>query len=101
MAVDTRITARTVGAALAERARAYSVARRLWVSSDRDTVNLWLEVGPIEHAEELELYGLVDGFYARFPGIDPFLHVMDPQDHTVDIQDAVPSDAEEITLRPA
>lgn len=101
MAVDTRANARTVGAALAERARAYSVARRLWVSSDRDTIHLWLEVEPIEHAEERELYGLVDGFYARFPDLDPFLHVMNPQDHTVEIQDAVPSDAEEIALRPA
>lgn len=101
MAINTRADARAVGAALAERARAYSVACRLWVSSDRETVHLWLEVEPVEHAQELGLYELVDGLYERFPGVDPFLHVMNPQDYTVEIQDAVPASAEEIDLRRA
>jgi len=101
MAVDVHANARAVGEAFARVVRERPEVRRLWVSPDGETVHLWLEVRPIERDEELVLYGLVDVLYEQFDGVDPFLHIMNPRDHTVAIQDAVPVYAEEVPLGPA
>ena len=98
MAVDVRANARAVGDAFAKVVRERPEARRLWVSPEGETVHLWLEVGPIEADQERDLYGLIDVIYEQFQGVDPFLHVMNPRDHTVAIEKAVPRQAEEIPL---
>lgn len=99
MAVDVRANARAVGEAFAAVVRERPEVRRLWVSPDRDTVHLWLEVRPIEADQERDLYELVDVLYDRFQDVDPFLHILNPLNYTAEIHTVIPVKADEIPLR--
>ncbi len=99
MVVDVRANARAVGATFAEATQSRPDVRRLWVSADRETVHLWLEVGPIDADRERELYELVDVIYEKFQNVAPFLHVLNPLNYRVEISTVVPTEAEEVPLR--
>lgn len=102
MTVTRQPTAREIGAVFAARVREESIARELWVTSERDGVHLWLLIDPIEHDDaELELYGLVDVLDSQFPGAVFQLHVLNPADFTADPRGSLPSHAEKIALNAA
>ena len=102
MTVTRQPTAREIGTVFAKRAREESIVRELWVTDERDGVHLWLLIDPIEDdAATLELYGLVDVLYARFPRADVQLHVLNPLDYTADPRGSLPNYAEPIPLRSA
>ena len=99
MAVDVRATARAVGETFAAAIESRPDIRRLWVSPDRDTIHLWLEVGPIDADQERELYELVDVLYDESQDVNPFLHIMNPLNYTAEIHTVIPVKADEIPLR--
>jgi hypothetical protein len=102
MTVTRQPTAREIGTVFAARAREESIARELWVTSERDGVHLWLLIDPIEDDDaERALYGLLDVLDGPFPDADFQLHVLNPLTYTADPRESLPSYAEPIPLRAA
>jgi hypothetical protein len=102
MTVTRQSTAREIGTVFAARVREESIARELWVTSERDGVHLWLLIDPIEDDDaERELYGLLDVLDEPFPDADFQLHVLNPLTYTSDPRESLPLYAERIPLRAA
>jgi hypothetical protein len=93
------VDAHDLGVAFAEVVREDQAAERLWVTEHRGLVRLWLLTKPLDGAGERRLHGLEDHLYDRFPEARFHLVLLNPRffDHP-DLQDLVPSDAEEIAL---
>jgi len=68
-------TAQNVGRTFAEAVRGEHAVREIWVSNDRDHVELWVYTAPITHDQELHLYGLEDVIYDRFEDADVQMHI--------------------------
>lgn len=102
MAVQNRVTAREIGRSYAVAVSGMPAARRLWISTHRDAVDLWLLTGPIDEETRRRLFDPVASMYDRFPGADMRFHVINPDEHhRFDLDLILPSDAKEIPLRPA
>jgi hypothetical protein len=96
------VDAHVLGTAFADMLRGDAVAERLWVSEHRGLVRLWLQTKPVDGAGERRLHGLEGDLYDRFPGASFHLVLLNPRffEHP-DMEDLVPSDAEEIGLSAA
>ncbi len=68
-------TADNVGRIFAEAVRDERAVREIWVSDDRDHVNVWLYTEPITREQELHLYGLEDVIYDHFEAADVQVHI--------------------------
>ena len=102
MTVTRQPTAREIGRVFAARVRKESIARELWVTSERDGVHLGLLIDSIEDDDaERALYGMLDVLDAPFPEADFQLHVLNPLMYTADPREALPAYAENIPLHAA
>ena len=96
------VDARQVAAVFAEIVRAEPQVQRLWVTSHRGTVRLWLLTEAMETKDELRLYGLLDHIYDRFGEVGVHLHLLSPRYFDpLELDVVVPQGAEEIALRAA
>jgi hypothetical protein len=96
------VDAHEVGAFFAEIVRTEPQVQRLWVTSHRGVVRLWLLTEAMETKDELRLYGLTDHIYDRFGEVAVTLHLLSPRYFDPpDLEFAVPRGAEEIALRVA
>lgn len=68
-------TAQNVGRTFAEAVRGEHAVREVWVSNDRDHVDVWVYTEPITREQELHLYGLEDVIYDRFEEADVQVHI--------------------------
>jgi hypothetical protein len=94
--------AHELGSAFASVLRHDAAATRLWVSTRRDIVQLWVLTEAVGAEAERRLYRLVDGLYERFPEARFRLHLLNPNTHEDLVpDDLIPLDAEEISLRAA
>jgi hypothetical protein len=93
------IGAHILGETFAKVVREDQAAERLWVTEHRGLVRLWLLTKPLDGAGERRLHGLEDYLYDRFPEARFHLVILNPRffDHP-DLEDLVPSGAEEIVL---
>ena len=96
------VDAREVAAFFAEIVRAEPRVQRLWVTSHRGVVRLWLLTEAMETRDELRLYGLLDHIYDRFGDVGVHLHLISPlYFDPVELDVIVPQGAEEIALHAA
>src|SRR4051794_41039221 len=91
------VAAREVAEAFAEIVRAEPVVQRLWVTSHRGGIRLWLLTEAMERADELRLYGLTDVIYDRFGEVPVTLHLLSPLNfQPLELDVVLPQGAEEI-----
>lgn len=100
MAVQDQVAALDMAGCLAEAIRDEPAAKRLWVSTHRDRVELSILTEPIDSDTELRLYraGLV--LHDRFPDAYFLIDVINP-DHfaRLDLEMLLPQGAREIPLQ--
>jgi hypothetical protein len=96
------VDARTVAEAFAQVVRSEPSVERLWVSSHRGVIRLWLLTEAMERRDELRLYGLLDHIYNRFGEVGVHLHLLSPRYfEPLELDVVLPQGAEEIALRAA
>jgi hypothetical protein len=96
------VDARDVAEAFAELVRSEPSVERLWVSSHRGVIRLWLLTEAMERGDELRLYGLLDHIYDRFGEVGVHLHLLSPSYfEPLELDVVLPQGAEEIALRAA
>ncbi len=100
MAITPAVDAREAAESLAAEVSAEPAVEHLFVSTDRDLIELWLLTAPTDAETERRLYGLQLELYDRFPDAYFRVHVINPDYfEDGDISGIVPSEAEEIPLR--
>ncbi len=101
MAIEQAATAAEIARAFADLVRHEESARRLWVSTHRDYMELWLLTDSIDAEEEHRFYEADACLWDRFPEAYVRLHIVNPRTTEPFNPDAVaPKGAEEIPLRP-
>jgi hypothetical protein len=96
------VDAREVAEVFAESVRAEPAVQRLWVTSHRGGVRLWLLTEAMETKDELRLYRLTDHIYDRFGEVPVTLHLLSPRYfESLELDVVVPQGAEEIVLHVA
>ena len=96
------VDAREVAEAFAEHVRAEPAVQRMWVTSHRGVIRLWLLTEAMETKDELRLYGLLDHIYDRFGEVGVHLHLLSPRYFVpLELDVVVPQGAEEIALHAA
>ena len=96
------VDAREVAEAFAEVVQSEPAVERLWVTSHRGVIRLWLLTEAMDRKDELRLYGLLDHIYDRFGEVWVNLHLLSPlYFDPLELDVVVPQGAEEIALRAA
>jgi hypothetical protein len=96
------VDAHEVAEFFAEIVRDEPRVQRLWVTSHRGVVRLWLLTEAMESRDELRLYGLLDHVYDHFGAVGVHLHLLSPlYFDPLELDVIVPQGAEEIALRAA
>lgn len=103
MAVEDRVTAHEIARHFAGLVRDEAVVERLWVSTRRDTVELWLLVTPSADLDShRHLHGLSMALDDEFPRAYFQLYVINPRHYSpLNLEHVLPSGAEEVPLRPS
>jgi hypothetical protein len=96
------VDAHEVGVFFADIVRAEPQVQRMWVTSDRGVVRLWLLTEAMETKDELRLYGLLDHVYDRFGDVGVHLHLISPlYFEPIELEVVLPQGADEIALHAA
>jgi hypothetical protein len=101
MAIMQATTAAEIARAFADLVRHEASARRLWVSTQRDYMELWLLTDPIDGDAERRFHEAAVSLWDRYPSAYVRLHIVNPRTTELgDPADVVPNGAEEIPLHP-
>lgn len=102
MTVANPSAALRMGRCLAELVRAEPGARRLWASSHRDYVELWVLTADVDAEAERRLHELGIRTQEAFPDGNLRIRLINPRFYEGrDPVELIPAGAEEIALRPA
>jgi hypothetical protein len=96
MAIESTVTAREMGRALAEAARDEPRIVEIWGADRPDAVQLWVITTPITMVEMRALSLLEDVLLERFPDTPHDVLLLNPRHHPKGARRAVPGDAERI-----
>jgi len=101
MAIMQAATAAEIARAFADLVRHEESARRLWFSTHRDYMELWLLTDWIDPEGEHRFYEATVCLFDRYPDAYVRLHVINPRTtEPFDPDHVAPKGAEEILLRP-
>ena len=102
MAIKDEVTAQEIGRSYAAAVSREPTAQRLWVSSHRDYIELWLLSEPIDMDTRRRFFEPVAEMHDRFPDANARFHVINPSEYDgLDLRMVLPADAAEIPLRPS
>jgi hypothetical protein len=98
MALTTRTRAQQLGHAYAEVARDEPAVEEVWVSTQNDSVQLWLITRPIDRIVERRLHGLAAVLHERYGRYEFDLHILNPNHFRGDVHESLPAQAEQIAV---
>ena len=98
MTTTTQTYAQQLGRAFAQAARGDTAVIELWVSVQQEAAHLWLVTRPIDLSAERRLHGLTGVLYDTFGRADFQVHILNPRNIRGDVHDALPAQAEQISL---